>query len=503
MRMRRQICATAMCLALTGCMTVGPDYNNPPVPRAAVTNLPQTTAHRGSSASLAKEDLASWWRVFNDPLLTELIGEALKANPDLREARAKVREARAQLAMARAGLFPTLDAEGSYTQARSITSQNASGEALRSENTYYSAGFDAAWEIDIFGGTRRGVEAARADIQAQQASLESVWVSLAGEVAQTYVTIRSYQQRLKVSRDNLETQSETLDILRSRNRQGLSDQLDVEQARYNLESSRATIPNLERGLENAVNALAVLVGRMPGSLHKRLEKPGAIPGAPFSMVLGIPADTLRRRPDVRRAERALAAQTARIGEATAELYPKFYLVGSIGLESMKSAKLFNAESNVWSILPSFSWPIFHAGSIRANIEVQNARQEQAAAQYDKAVLTAVQDIRNSLNDFNQEQSRLAALNSAVEAAEKAAEIAQAKYKSGLVSFSDVLDAQRSLFSYDDQRISSQEAITNDLISLYKALGGGWQPLKAKTSPNKKPMQDALKTAAASRPSALN
>ena len=473
----RYILSALVCLAMTGCVTVGPDYKQPSAPQASVADIATADSGQGPRVSITKESLTSWWQVFGDPMLSDLIQEALQGNLDVRQARAKVREARAQLTMTRAGLFPSLDASGSYTQARSVTTEGANGEALRAESTLYSAGFDASWEIDIFGGTRRGVEAAEADIQSEQASLESVWVSLAAEVAQTYVSIRSYQQRLKVAEDNLKAQADTLEILQARHKAGLSDELDVQQARYNLESSRSSIPTLKSGLESSINALAVLVGKMPGTLQKRLDQAGAIPKAPFSVVLKIPADTLRKRPDIRQAERALAAQTARIGEATAELYPKFYLVGSIGLESMKSAKLFNAESNVWSILPSVTWPIFHAGSIRANIEVQSAKQEQAAAQYEKAVLTAVKEIRDSLTAFNQEQNRLAALSSAVEAAQSAAEIAQEKYRNGLVSFNDVLDAQRSLFSYDDQRISSQEAITSDIISLYKALGGGWQHMK--------------------------
>ena len=491
----RHILIPVMCLALAGCVTVGPDYRQPQTPKAKVSDLTGAKGQKGNRAAITKETLASWWKVFNDPVLSDLVREAMQGNLDLREARAKVREARAQLTIARAGLFPSVDVGGSFQQGRSLVGQDSNGEGIRTENTYYSTGFDATWEIDIFGGTRRKAEAASADIQAQQASLESVWVSLAGEVAQTYVAIRSYQQRLKVSRDNLAAQADTLKILLSRREVGLSDELDVEQARYNLESSRATIPTLEKGLESAVNALALLVGKMPGSLQKRLEKPAPMPRVPFSVVMMIPADTLRQRPDVRQAERALAAQTARIGEATAELYPKFHLIGSIGLESMKSAKLFNAESNVWSILPSVTWPVFHAGSIRANIEVQNARQEQLTARYEKTVLTAVGEIRDSLSAFNQEQARLAALTAAVDAAQKASEIAQEKYQNGLVNFNDVLDAQRSLFSYDDKRISSQEAITGNIISLYKALGGGWQPLEAAPPANVSPAPPKAVTAA--------
>ena len=374
-----------------------------------------------------------------------------------------------------------MDANGKY--ARTRTSENtAAGEAANATGTdlnsnFYRGGFDAAWEIDIFGGTRRAVEAAKADLESAEASLDSVWISLAGEIGQTYIQTRTYQRRIQVAEENLRVQQETYDILESRFKAGLSDDLAVQQARYNLERTRSTIPSLRVGLESVMNSLALLTGKTPGKLHDILKQPVAIPAPSMETVVGIPADAVRRRPDVRLSERRLAAQTARIGEAKAEMYPKFNLIGSIGLESQDSSELFSSDSKAWSVGPNVSWPIFHAGSIRANVKVQTARQEQMLAQYEKSVLSAIKEVRDTVTAFSQEQQRQAALSAGAEAARKAVAISQDKYRNGLVDFSNVLDAQRSLFSFEDELISSRGAISSDLIRLYKALGGGWKSLQ--------------------------
>ncbi len=485
----KHIAIPLLCLFAAGCVSVGPDYTRPDSPEPGLKGVADAKQQKQVEANLTKEKLADWWRVFEDPVMSQLIQEALKGNLDLRQARARVREARARMTISRAGLFPSLDSSALMQKSRKISTATPQGEGVFTESDYYSAGFDASWEIDIFGGTRRAVEAAQADIQAQQAALQSVWVSLAGEVAQTYVSIRSYQQRIKVALGNLRVQTETLEILESRLKAGLSDELHVQQARYNLESTRSAIPALKSGLERAFNTLAVLLGKMPGELQDRLKKSSPIPTAPFNVVLKIPAGTLRQRPDILLVERNLAAQTARIGEATAKLYPKFHLIGSIGLESLKAENLLSTDNRAWSILPRIDWPIFHAGSIRANIKMQSAKQEQMLAQYEKAVLQAAKEIRDALISFNQEHDRMAALGAAVEAAQAAMEIAAQKYRHGLLNFTDVLDAQRSLFAYDDNRIRSQEAITSNLISLYKALGGGWKPMQDTSeagAPDKEP-----------------
>jgi len=302
-------------------------------------------------------------------------------------------------------------------------------------------------------------------------------VSLAGAVARNYVALRTYQARLQVAESNLSAQEETYELLESLYESGLRDALAVQQARYIMENTRALIPPMRSGIETAMNSLAVLTGAMPGDLRAQLSEVKPIPVASLKVVTGIPANALRQRPDIRMAERALAAQTARIGEAEAELYPKFFLTGSIGLESIKSATLFETDSGAWNIGPSVSWPIFHAGAIRKNIKVQTELQEQYLAAYENTVLTAVQEVREALVDYAEEQQRREALTRAVDAARNALEVAQDQYKNGLSDFNSVLDAQRSLLTYQEQLALSEGVISVNLVRLYKSLGGGWGPMQ--------------------------
>ncbi len=445
-----------------GCLSVGPDYQAPQwtEPTVPVSN------------EINIKILTTWWTTLNDPILTELVNEALLNNYDLKSAVAAVRIARAQLGIDRAAYGPTFDASGNYL--RQKTSDESVG---RGENSIYSAGFDALWEIDIFGGTRRSVEAAIAGLGATQAGLASVQVSLTAETAKGYIELRTLQQRLRFANQNLETQQQTLDLLRSRFEAGLSNELSVQQARYNFQNTRAAIPGLEARREAVLNALAVLTGKMPGTLHEGLSPVKSIPVSTFKAVTGIPADTLRRRPDVRKAERELATQTAKIGVETATLYPKFSLVGSIGVESLSASTLFDSGNGFYSFGPSISWPVFHMGSIRKKIKVQEAVQEQALTAYENSVLRAVQETRDALIAYAKEQQRYQALSEAVEAARLASDLAKEQYINGLTNFDAVLDAQRSQLIFQDQLVLSRGAVTQNLIRLYKALGGGWTPMQ--------------------------
>jgi NodT family efflux transporter outer membrane factor (OMF) lipoprotein len=372
--------------------------------------------------------------------------------------------------MAKADLFPTLDATGSANWSRS-NKDTGSGKT----SDLFAATFDAGWELDIFGGVRRSVEAAEADLQANYEDLRNVLVSLIGEVVLNYIEVRTFQTRLTVAEANLEAQNETYQLTLWRYQAGLSDGLAVQQARYNLENTRSQIPTLHIGLEEAMNRLAGLLGEQPGKVHTELEERKPTPIPPFEVAIGVPADVLRRRPDVRRAEREIAAQAARVGVATADLYPKFTLSGSIGLEALS---LSNPSSGTWTLSggPRITWAIFKAGAIRQNIEAQSALQEQYLIAYEAAVLSALEEVENALVAYAEEQHRRDDLRKAMEAAQKAVELAQHKYNAGLTDFSNVLDAQRSLLSFQDQVAQSDGTVTSNLVRLYKALGGGWTSL---------------------------
>jgi len=451
---------------LAGCATVGPDYVPPETPVSP-------TWHSQLKGGLVTEEmgpetLATWWKTLNDPELSSLIDRAVLGNLDLKKALARVREARARRGIAKADLFPTLDTTGSATWSRT-SKDTGSGKT----SDLYAASFDAGWELDIFGGVRRSVEAAEADLWASHEDLRDVLVSLLAEVAVNYLDVRTFQVRLAVAEANLDAQSETYQLTQWRYEAGLSDELTVQQARYNLENTRSQIPTLRTGLEEAMNRIAVLLGEQPGKLHAELEKREPIPVTPLNVAVGVPADLLRRRPDVRQAERQLAAQTARIGVATADLYPKFTLSGSIGLEALSLSNLSSSGSWALSGGPRITWAIFKAGAIRQNMEVQSALQEQYLIAYEAAMLSALEEVENALVAYAEEQQRRQSLSEATQAAQKAVELAQHKYQAGLTDFSNVLDAERSLLSFQDQLAQSDGTVTSNLVRLYKALGGGW------------------------------
>lgn len=463
----------ALCLAgfLPGCFTVGPDYRSAEITAPDAWNQP---LRRGlTDAEPGAETLPRWWQTLGDADLSNLVERALASNPDLQKAQARIREARARRGIAEAGLFPTLDLGGSAALNRS---SEETGSGLRRE--LYRIGFDAGWEVDLFGGVRRSIEAAQGDLEATVADYQDVMVSLLAEVALNYVEVRTFQGLLQIAEDNLETQSETLQLTEWRFAAGLVSQLDVEQARANLENTRAQLPRLRSNIEAAKNRLAVLLGSFPGSLEAQLAARKPIPEAPLEVAVGVPAEALRRRPDVRRAERQLAAQTARIGVATADLYPKISLPGSIGLEALATHHLFSTASRVWSLIGRFSWTVFKGGAIRQNIQLQTALQEQSLKQYEAVILGALEEVENSLTAFAEEQDRRDALVHATGAAENAAALARYQYASGLIDFQTVLDAERSVLSSQEQLAQSKRQVTANLISLYKALGGGWTPLPA-------------------------
>lgn len=464
---------TALWLSLSllpGCM-VGPDYRPPQ------TDLPAAWSQSLTGAAAAgTADISSWWRTFNDPVLSELIEKAQLGNRELRQAEGRVREARARRQLAQANLWPTSSLGASASKSGSSKEAGFRAGATGIGMTYemYSYSLDASWELDLFGKQRRAIESADASEQAAREDLRDVLVSLYAEAALNYVDLRSLQKRLRITEANLAAQSETHDIARWRRMAGLTTQLDVDQAKLAMENTRAELPNLRSSLAQAKHNLSLLLGLQPAALDALLDQAAPIPAATGGIATGIPADVLRQRPDVRRAERQLAAQTAQIGVAEAERYPDFTLSGSIGLESLAYSNLYSAGARAFQIAANAALTLLDAGRIRANVKIQTALQEQALNLYESTLLTALRDVENALTAYSEEGKRRDALTAAAEAGAGAMELAEMQYVSGISDFQRVLEAQRSLLSAQLQLAASEAEVAADVIRLYKALGGGWQ-----------------------------
>src|SRR5574340_43834 len=430
-------------LGLAGCAAVGPDYAPPATEVPAGWHRLDTVT--GTVArDQAPGDLSQWWQGLNDPLLSELVDEALRSSPDLRSAQARLREARARRTVAASARFPGVTASAGASRSES-SEQVGNGDT----RNYFSAGFDASWEADVFGGVRRSIEAAEADLESSRANLQASRVSLAAEVASSYIEVRAQA--------------------------GLVSTQDVEQARSNREQTRAQIPALETSLAQAEHTLDNLLGRVPGTLHARLATAVELPVIPAQIAVGIPADTLRQRPDVRVAERTLAAETARVGVAEAARYPAFNLSGSIGLEALTFGALGDSGAATSSLFAGITAPVFDAGRLRAQVEIQDAVRERAQVAYEQAVLVALQDVENALVELARNLERGEALSNAVDAARSAAELARQRYSAGLIDFQSVLDSERSVLVLEESYARNRTNGVQALIRLYKALGGGWSP----------------------------
>lgn len=428
---------------------------------------------------LSPEVLADWWTVLDDDTLTQLVILSLNNNKNLQEARSRVNEARAALGISKSELLPWLDSNNSW--GRTKISDNSPSNIGQGIANSYKLGIDASWEIDVFGGNRYKVEAAAADLQAQHALLHSTWVSLTSEIAVNYLSLRTLQERLRIAENNLALQENTVQLLQAKYDSGLIDELNLSQAKYTASQTKATIPTVKISIEEMLNNLAILTGQIPGSLQKTLLERKELPDINEMIYVGIPAETLRQRPDIQAAEHQLEAQMARTKSAKADLKPKLVLFGSIGLESFSSGSLLSPSSLGFSLLPKISFPIFHAGAIRKNINVQSAREEQYLAAYENTVLNAVAEVRNALVSISQETEKNIYLKEGVDSAKLALKIAENKYNNGLADFQSVLDAQRALFALEEQyAVSKGQKVTN-LVGLFKALGGGWKPLTQEES----------------------
>ena len=461
-------------LAMAGCM-VGPDYH------LQKTSVP--SAYTGTIAatkgSTTHADLVHWWTTFEDPNLTSLVERATKSNLDLKQAESQIRQARASRGVVSTALWPTVNATGSFIRGQTPGSSTIPPKT----RDLWQTGLDAAWEMDVFGGTRRGVEAAESDIQAAVENRRDILVTLTGEVALNYIELRGFQQEIVIAQNNLKVQQQTAELTRNRFQGGLVGALDVANADAQVATTASQIPQMEAAAQQAIYNLSVLLGQEPASLLEELSPTSFIPTTPPEVPVGIPSELLRRRPDIRRAEAQIHSATARIGVATADLFPKFNLVGSMGFESVNSDTLIKPVNRFWSFGPSVDWQIFDAGRIRANIDVQNAIKEQTVLIYQKTVLTALQDVENALITYSKEHERRKALVNAVAANRKAVDLATQLYTQGQTDFLNVLDAQRSLFVSEDSLVQSTRNLSTDLVALYKALGGGWENEEAKTDEN--------------------
>ena len=452
-------------LVLGGCAGLRSDPGaDAPAPLAAPA---QWTAATGSAQPA---DLAQWWQRFDDPQLSALVTQALQANTSVNSAQAALRQARAQRDVQTANAGPSLGASASAQRSQPGRSDTSSR---------FQAGFDASWEPDVFGGNRATVNASEAEALAAETNLADVQVSLAAEVAASYIELRGLQTRLAIAQRNLALQTETLQITRWRQQAGLVSTLDVEQAVTATEQTRAQVPALQTSVAQALNALAVLTGQAPGALQGTLGHgaagPVTIPPAPDDLALAFPAETLRQRPDVRTAEHRVSAALARLDAADAARYPSLRLSGSLGLSALTLGTLTDGASVLRSLLASVSAPLLDGGAAQAQVRAQSAALEQARLGYQATVLTALKDVENALVALQGNRERLARLQAAASSAASAERLARQRYESGLIDFRTVLDTQRSLLSSQDSLASTQATLSADHVRLYKALGGGWTP----------------------------
>ena len=455
----------AALLILGGCM-VGPDYKPPqtqtPAAWSGVTNGPAAdNTHLTTNAV----DLAQWWTQFQDPKLTELVEQAFRTNLDVRLAVSLLVEARAQKGIDSGGLWPSLAASASESYGRLGRGDNGQRS--------YGAGLNGAWNLDLFGGTRRQLESDEAKILAAHENIHDAQVALAAEIGLDYIQLRGAQEQIAIARENLTNEQHTADLTRQKLKVGFENTLDVAQADAEVATTAAAIPGYETAVRQNIFALSVLLARPPADLLEDLSKPGPVPLTPPQVPVGLPSELLRRRPDIREAEASLHAAAAQIGVATSDFYPQFSLNGSVNYQNSVTRDLFAGPSRTWSIGPSVNWPIFSGGSTLSNLRLQKAMTDAAYIQYQKTVLSALQAVESALVAYAWEWDHRQALSKAVDYNNKARDISRLLYQQGTTDFLSVLDAERSLFGSQTALALSKQSISTDLVTLYQALGGGW------------------------------
>ena len=489
--------AGGLAVLVAGC-AVGPNFVPAKADVPATWSRTARMDHRaggngaaGASAiDTSAPEIAEWWSSFKDPTLTSLMERSLAANLDLREAVVRIEEARAQRQQTAAGLWPTLAANASFTRQRfSLNTPNGAifgiagsggarglppGVAISNPFDQYQLGLSASWELDLFGRVRRSIEAADADLESAVENERAVRVSLASDVAEAYIDLRGAQLRRSVIEHSLATQRDLYDLTRERWNAGLTTDLDVQNASSEVSATEASLPPLDREITQDINQLSRLMNREPDALRAELAAARPVPPVPPQVPIGLPSTLARRRPDIRAAEASLHAATARVGVAVADLFPRLTLSAAGGYQSEGLSRLIEAASRFGSLGPALELPIFEAGARRAVIRLQNAREKEAAIEYARTVLGALHEVENAIAAYRSEQASRASLGAAAESSQNALTLARQRYESGLASFIEVLDAERSLEQNQLSLAQATTAESTDLVELYKALGGGWK-----------------------------
>ena len=494
----------AALLLLGGC-AVGPNFESPSAlsPLSWFRSTRTERANGKLSMPVAEPIDVAWWRVLRDPQLTALMRRVAGANLDVRTAEIRLAEARAQRGVTRAGAFPTLNGNASYTRERPsqqgvVSILGAGGSAATQSNglggrqggfqnstglgafDLFQGGFDASWELDLWGRVRRQIESADAQVDASlEARRQTLLTSLA-ELARNYVQLRGYQESERIVRSNLATADQAVHLTTERARGGLATDLDVANARAQAEATRANLPQLEAQEQQAINAISLLLGEPPGALAAELNARKRVPPAPPRVPIGLPSELARRRPDIRQAEAQLHAATADIGVAQADFYPRVTLSGSFALQATQFRNVFGWDARTYGLGPSLTIPIFEGGRLRRTLQLRRAQQKEAAVNYQKVVLRAFHEVDNALIAYRTDQLRRSRLAAQAAESRRALGLATERFRNGLSNYLEALTAQRTVLQVEQDLTMATTAVSTDLIALYKALGGGWQVSESRT-----------------------
>jgi NodT family efflux transporter outer membrane factor (OMF) lipoprotein len=481
MKAAKRMSVLVVSVALSGC-TVGPDYHTPTttMPGAFTSMSPSTQP--AAAARKQPVDIAMWWNSFSDPELDSLIDRALAANFDLEIALTRLQEARTMEVAVEGPALPSLEASGgagggtgtNATKGRISPPLNAASNTTGLKEITQIAGFDAGWELDLFGRYRREIEAARYDTQAAAEARNAVLIAVVADVARAYVDNRALQMRIAIIRGNIRAEQQMVDLVQERFNRGLTNELDLVLAQRQLATLQSEVAPLEDQAASSQRRLAVLIGDYPDELSAELRQPAPLPDVPSQIQPGLPIELLRRRPDIREAERQLAAGTARVGQAIANLFPRVGVTAGAGWQGEGLGRVPQVSSFIWSAGPTAYWPLLDFGTLDAMIQIQDLRTHELFVEYKRTIINAVEEVENAIGGYDAQQQRLGDLQSALVASQRAVDLAQHRYERGLTDFLNVLDAERELYDLQDQYAVAQETSIVQFIALCKAIGGGWE-----------------------------